>query len=139
MSSGPQSQVEGSQVEGARQQLNRLLTELTRLAQQDLPPAEFYGRFLQALLEALAAPAGGVWGRTAQGNLALQYQVNYRQVGLGEVEERRESHDELLRMAVQHPRPFHLLPRSSAGPQVDDHAAPGNPTDYIILIAPILA
>src|SRR5262249_26648011 len=102
----------------------------------DLPPADYYGEFLKRVLLALAAPAGAVWGRTAQGNLQLQFQINMREVGLDATEEGRESHDELLRQAVLQPRPFSLPPQSSA-PAGDNETGPGNPTKYLLLLVPI--
>src|ERR1700694_4979855 len=99
MTSSPPPPVEGRRLEGARKQLDLLVKELAQLADQDLAPADFYGPFLQRILEALAAPAGVVWGRTPQGNLGLQYQINFREVGLDHDEARGVSHDQLLRQA----------------------------------------
>src|SRR5262245_56318879 len=87
---------------------------------------------------ALAAPAGAVWGRTAQGNLQLQFQINMREVGLDESEEGRESHDELLRQLVLQPRAIHLAPQSSGGKPPGGGVAPGNPTNFLNLLVPIL-
>ena len=50
------------------EQINRLFEEVARLSEMDLPPSDYYGEFLKRVLMALAAPAGAVWGRTAQGN-----------------------------------------------------------------------
>lgn len=137
MSAAPESQVNPNAVEETRRQINRLFEEVARLAEMDLPPNEFYAEFLKRLLMALGAPAGAVWGRTAQGNLQLQFQINMRQVGLDATEEGRESHDELLRQAVLNPRPLHLPPNSSAGVG-EGGIAPGNPTGYLNLIVPVV-
>lgn len=137
MTSSPQPQVEGRRLEGARQHLNQLLKDLTRLAEQELPASDFYGPLLQGLLGSLAAPAGAVWGRTPQGNLALQYQINFRQVGLDEDEEGRRDHDELLRQAVQQARPFHVPPRSSGATGADGRPESRNTSDFLLLVAPI--
>src|SRR5207302_8432513 len=120
-----------------RKQINRLFEEVARLAEADLSPTDFYGEFLKRVLTALAAPAGAVWGRTAQGNLQLQFQINMREVGLDATEEGRESHDELLRKAVTQPQPRYLPPHSSEGGQAGA-AGPGNPTDYILLLVPVV-
>src|SRR5262249_54475326 len=37
-----------------------------------------------------------------------------------------------------HPRPIHLLPRSGVGPAEPGKVGAGNPTDYILLLVPIL-
>src|SRR5262249_25095013 len=118
----------------------RLLAEVARLSEMDLPPNDYYGELLKRVLTALAAPAGAVWVRTQQGNLQLQYQINLRQVGLDKSEESRKSHDELLRQAFQQqpPRAMHLPPQASTGKADGRDAAAGNPTDFVLLLAPIV-
>jgi hypothetical protein len=125
-------------IEQTRKQINRLFEEVARMSEVEMTPAEYYREFLNRVLAALAAPAGAVWGRTPQGNLQLQYQVNMQQVGVNRNETSRQSHDELLRQTVQNGKPVHLAPHSSAGPGDGMTAAPGNPTDYLILLVPIL-
>jgi hypothetical protein len=136
MSTGSQS-VEARRLEGARQQIDQLVKRLAQLAEQDVAPTDFYGPFLQSVLEALAAPAGVVWGRTTQGNLGLQYQINLRQIGLDQDEERRRKHDDLLRQVLQTGRPMHVLPHSSPGVVEDGQPAGGNLTDHLLLMAPM--
>jgi hypothetical protein len=137
VSASPESQVNPNAVEETRRQINRLFEEVARLAEMDLPPNEFYAEFLKRLLMALGAPAGAVWGRTAQGNLQLQFQINMRQVGYDATDEGRESHDELLRQAVLNPRPLHLPPHSAGAPG-EGGVAPGNPTAYLNLLVPVV-
>jgi hypothetical protein len=124
-------------VEETRQQINRLFEEVARLSEMDLSPGDYYGEFLKRVLMALAAPAGAIWGRTQQGNLQLQFQINMREVGLDATDEGRESHDELLRQAVMQPRPISLPPQSSAASPNGNGPSPGNPTDYLLLLVPI--
>jgi len=130
--------VDQSQVEQARRQINRLAEEIAQLSEAELSPPEYYGEFLQRLLTALAAPAGAVWLRTPQGNLQLQYQINMRQVGLDRGESTRLMHDELLRQAAMKAQPGLFPPHSSLGEPEGNAVAPGNPTDHVILLAPIL-
>ena len=99
----------------ALRQPQRLFEEVARLSELDLLPADYFGEFLKRVLSALAAPAGAVWMRTPQGNLQLQYQVNLQGLGLNRNEEATQAHQELLRVAFQQPRPFHLPPQSFAG------------------------
>lgn len=124
-------------LEQTRRQINRLVEEISRLSEADLPPTEYYGEFLQRVLTAVAAPAGAVWIRNQQGNYQLQYQVNMQLVGL-DGENERQIHTELIRAATQMARPQLLPPHSGIGPQEEGKVAPGNPTDYVILLAPIL-
>ena len=91
------------------------------------------------MLSALGAPAGIVWIRTAQGHLQQQYQANMpSQVVVDRSEADRQMHDELLRSAAQMARPQMLPPHSGIGAPEEGKIVPGNPTDYVILMAPIL-
>ncbi len=131
------SEYDSNLLEQTRRQINRLVEEITKLSESDLPPTEFYGEFLNRVLTAVAAPAGAIWIKTPQGNLQLQYNVDMQRVGLdGETE--RQTHSELLRAAAQMGRPQLLPPHSGIGPQEDGKVTPGNPTDFVILLAPIL-
>ncbi len=125
-------------IEQARRQINRLAEEIAHLSEMDLAPAQYYGEFLQRLLTAIAAPAGAVWLRTQQGNLQLQYQINMQHVGLNRDERARETHNKLLEEAFRTGQPKLLPPQSSAGPSEGGAVTAGNPTDFVILIAPIL-
>jgi hypothetical protein len=136
VSAGPEPQVEPQVIEQERRRLSKRLEEVARLCEGNVSPAVFYGELLKRLLEALAAPAGAVWTRTAQGNLQLQFQINMKDVGLDRSEEVRAAHEELLRRTVVEPRAFHLLPHSGVGPAAEGRAA-GNATDLLLLMVPI--
>jgi biotin carboxyl carrier protein len=138
VSPGPNPQVDVNLLEQTRKQINRLVEEIARLTEMDMAPSDYYGEFLQRVLSAVAAPAGAVWVRTPQGHLQLQYQVNIRQVGLDRSEADRQSHDELLRLSAQMARPQMFPPHSGTGAGEEGKPAPGNPTDYVILMAPIM-
>jgi hypothetical protein len=125
-------------IEQERQRLSRRLDEVARMCEGDVPPSTFYGEMLRRLLESLAATAGVIWGRNSQGNLQLLFQINLKEVGIDRSDDARRSHDELLRRAVVKPQPLHLLPHSGAGPAEEGQAAPGNPTDHLLLLVPIL-
>jgi hypothetical protein len=136
VSVGPDPNVD--QVEQVRRQINRLAEEIAHLSEMDVAPAEYYGEFLQRVLTALAAPAGAVWLRTPQGNLQLQYQIKMGQVGLDRAENSRQVHDELLRQAAMKGQPGLIYPQSSVGESTNGAPVAGNPTDYVVLLAPIL-
>jgi hypothetical protein len=125
-------------IEQERRRIGRHLDEVARLAESDSMPATFFGELLKRLLDALAAPAGAVWMRTIQGHFQVQAQISMQQVGLDKSEETRQSHEELLRLAITQPKPLHLLPRTTLGPPVPGKAAAGNPTDYLLLLVPVL-
>ena len=121
--------VDMKMLEETRRHINRLIEEVGRLAESELPPSEFYGELLKRVLAAMAAPAGAVWTRTSQGNLQLQFHINMREVGLDRSEQAKQTHDELLRRAVLNPQPLHLLPHSGMGPGEEGKIAAGNPTE----------
>jgi hypothetical protein len=138
VSVAPNKPVSPQDIEQERQRIAMRLHEMAKLSESNVPPGAFYGELLKRLLESLAATAGAVWGRNAQGHLQLQFQINFKEVGFDQNEDARKSHDELLRQAVAQPRPFHLPPRSGLGAREDGQIPAGNPTDYVLLIAPIV-
>jgi hypothetical protein len=133
-----QSQSTIDLIEKTTQEINFLVEEVSRMADRDMPPAEFFGEFLKRILTVLVAPAGAIWIRTPQGHLQLQYQINMAQVGLDKSESGRQMHDELLRQGLIEAKPGHFPPHSSAGTAQGNAPVAGNPTDFSILIAPIL-
>jgi multidrug efflux pump subunit AcrA (membrane-fusion protein) len=138
VSPGQEPQVDITLLEQTRKQINRLVEQIAQLSESDMSPSDYYGEFLQRVLSAVAAPAGAVWVRTPQGHLQLQYQVNLRTVGLDQNETDRQTHDELLRLAAQLGRPQLVPPHSGTGAGEDGKPPPGNPTKFVILLAPIL-
>lgn len=141
MSVGPdpnQSQSTIDLIEKTSQEINLLLEEISRMSERDMPAAEYFGEFLKRVLTVLVAPAGAIWIRTPQGHLQLQYQINMAQVGFDKSETARQQHDELLRQGLIEAKPGHFPPHSSAGAATGANVVPGNPTDFSILLAPIL-
>jgi len=129
----------GSHLEQERQRIGRLLDEIARLCETDIPAAGFFGEMLKRLLDALQAPAGAVWLRTSQGNIQLQYHINMKLVGLDKTEQAKQSHEALLMAAFSKPQPLHLPPNSGLGPPADGQVSPGNPSEFMLLLVPIIA
>ncbi len=138
MSVGPESQVDPQIIEQERRRLSRRLEEVARLCETDQPPGKFYAEMLGRTLESLAAPAGAIWTLTAQGNLQQQVQSNYKEVGVESSDEARQSHAELLRMAISNPKAEALMPQSGYGPAEEGKPGAGNPTNFILLIVPMM-
>lgn len=118
-----------------RHRVERALERLAALAESDRPPGEFYPELLGTALGGIGAPAGAVWIKSPQGFLQHQCQQNIDQVGLDDRSDGRAAHSHLLRFAFEAGRPGILGPRQRAEP---DRAA-GNPTDFALAVAPILA
>ena len=139
VSAGPEA-LDRNALEQERRKLNLRLEEVSRLCESEMPPSVFYGELLRRLLESLAAPIGAVWLKTAQGNLQLQFQINLRDAGFEKTDESRAMHEELLRYALTQtpPKPFHLMPRTGLGSTDPSKPAPGNPTDFVLLVVPIV-
>ncbi|MBL8799721.1 MAG: efflux RND transporter periplasmic adaptor subunit [Planctomycetia bacterium] len=137
MSTIPNPQAAEQKIDQIRRHIQRLVSEVTQLAEQNLEPTAFYGEFLQRVLSGMAAPAGVIWVRTPQGHLQLQHQINLQHVGLDKTEAGKQAHNELLRQACLQGRGRIVPPHSSAG---DGQGAggPGNPTDFIVLLAPMV-
>jgi hypothetical protein len=138
VSVGPDPQLHRAALEQTRKQVNRLFEEVGRLTELDIKPNEFYGEFLTRVLAGLMAPAGAVWVCTSQGNLQMQHQINLRQIGLDASEGGKQGHDELLRHALRGARPLLVPPHSGTGNPEGGAAAAANPSDYLVLLAPVV-
>ncbi len=132
------SSVEAQQVEQARRQVNQLTEEIAQLAETDLQPPMFYSEFLQRVYFAMQSAAGAVWVKTPQGNLQLQCQINLREVGLDQNPDSKPMHDELLRQAAMQAKGGIVRPRFSHNFGTATDQIAGNPTDFVILLVPIL-
>jgi hypothetical protein len=124
-------------IEQTQRQINRLFEEVAQMSEQDGKPATYYAEFLQRVLNGIAAWAGAVWVRTAQGGLQLQYQVNMREIGL-DSEAAWQSHDELLVAAMHNAKPLIVPAHSGNTSGPDGKPAPANATGFAILLAPMV-
>jgi hypothetical protein len=125
-------------LEQERRRIGKHLDEIGRLAESEVQPPVYFAELLKRLLDALAAPAGVVWMRTAQGHLQLQAQVGFDKVGLDRDEAAKQGHEELLRLAFGQGKPIHLPPRSTVAPAAEGRPAAGNPTDLMLLLVPVM-
>ena len=125
------------EIERTRMQIESLVSEISQLSRQNLAPGQFYGEFLNRLVNAMAAKGGVVWTTGENGQLALQYQVNLQQTGLLEDEEKQKRHSRLLYKLLSTPEVAGgsgalVPPHSGFG---DDDAA--NPTDSLLVFGPL--
>ena len=138
MSTAPEPQVDPRALDLERKRLSQRLEEMSKLCESDVPPGIFYGELLKKLLESLSAPVGALRISTNQGNLKLQFKIKIKEVGIDRSEESRQSHEELLRQVVVNPRQVVLLPRSGLASDEPGKSGAGNPTDFLLLMVPIL-
>lgn len=124
-------------IEQERARIGRLLDEIARLSEGELPPSTFFGEMLKRLLEALGAPAGAAWLRTPSGGIQQVFQINFKEAGLEKNEQSRQSHDELLLLAFSKARQLHLMPNSGLGQGREGKLPPANPSNYMLLMVPI--
>src|SRR6185369_14234781 len=117
-----------------KHEINALVQEITHLSAQDIAPDEFYGGFLTRIVSAMAAVGGGVWLKTENGSLKLQYQFNLINSGVEASARARSRHGLLLKSVCDNGQAV-LAPPSSG---TSAESGPGNPTDSLIVLAPLV-
>jgi multidrug efflux pump subunit AcrA (membrane-fusion protein) len=115
-----------------KNEIRSLVQEIARLAQQEIPPEEFYAGFLGRIVSAMAAVGGAIWTSGTNG-LALTYQVNLVGAELDDSTTGRQQHSRLLRKAMMSGNA--LLVPSRAGGQSED--AEANPSTHLVILAPL--
>lgn len=124
---------EGDVLENSRKHINRLLEEIARLSESDLPAEEFYVQFLKHLHNSITGAASAIWLIPSPGHLNLQHQINLPQAGMDVNDPRVQSHVQMLRQvaAQSPPQPKIIAPQQ---------AALNSPSygEFTFLVAPIL-
>ena len=140
-SPGPQaSSVDEDAVQRAKQEIQGLVQEVVELSKSEIEPAEFYAALMDKSVSALAAIGGVVWTLEEGSGLQLQYQVNLQQTGLAQSEVAQRQHGRLLQQIVEKGEPALVPPHSgTAGGDDADGEAAANPTDYLLVLAPIVS
>jgi multidrug efflux pump subunit AcrA (membrane-fusion protein) len=126
-------QVDSRLVEETRQHIRGLVAEIQKLCRSDTPPGEFYGEFLNRVVQALAAAGGAVWLHKGDGTWDLSYQINFQETRLREDEEGLIRHGRLLNQVVSTGEGIMVPPRAGSG----DDGEGSNPTDFLLLMGPI--
>lgn len=133
----PEQEIDPQLIDRTRREIGKLVTEIENLANQDIPPVEFFAEYLRRISSALAARATALWMMSQQGNLQIQFQINLQGVGFPTEGPDRQSHDELLRFILKTAKPLLVPPRS--GPSEEEEAIQiRNPTDSLLVLAPII-
>jgi multidrug resistance efflux pump len=130
------STVEERAVEEARQQIRALVDEIAGLARSDLAEADFFRGLLDRVLEAMGAVAGLVWLVGEQGRIEPICHTGMQSTGLTDAKESQEAHGRLVQTLVGNPTGLLVPPRAAlTGP--DGKQAADNPTDLLVVAAPL--
>ena len=121
-----------SHVEHARREIRDIAREISELAESDLTPEQFYPGFLQRAVTALAAYGGAIWILDDRDRVRLEFQINLDATRLTESEENLAAHTLLLQQNLQDGRSEVVQAHSGAG----DTGHAGNPTDFLLVLAP---
>jgi multidrug efflux pump subunit AcrA (membrane-fusion protein) len=121
----------------AKQEIQSLVQEVVQLSRSEIDPGEFYAALMDKSVAALAAIGGVVWTQEEGAPLKLEYQVNLRQTGLAESEEAQIQHGRLLQQVIAKGEPALVQPHSGAGAAEDGQDQAANPTEFLLVVAPI--
>jgi hypothetical protein len=135
---GSSSPDDPAAIEQARRQVNQIAEEIAQLSEAKLEPSQYYSEFLQRVYFGMQGFAAAVWIRTPQGNLQLQCQINLREVALDSNPDSKPMHDELLRQSALQAKGGIVTPHFSHNFGIAGDQIAGNPTDYVILLVPIM-
>lgn len=127
-------QVDPQLIEETKQQIRSLVGDIARLSKSELTPEQFFGQFMDRIIEALAAVGGAVWLRTQEGNLELKYQNNLREARLHENPENQARHGKILYQVLTSGEGALIAPHSGAGGE-DEGAS--NPTEFLLVLGPL--
>lgn len=132
------SMPDGDDVNRAKQEIQGLVQEVVELSKSDVETAEFYAGLLDRAVAALAAIGGVVWSIDETTGFKLEYQSNLRGSGLADNPAAQMQHARLLEDIAKKGEPTLVAPHSGSGGEGDDddHVA-ANPTDHLLVVAPI--
>src|SRR3954468_12567995 len=131
--------VDADEVERAKREIQGLVHEISELSRSDISATEFYDALLNKVVTALAAPGGAVWTKSEAGGLQLVYQINLQQTGLIDNPVGQNQHGRLLHQVLSGKEGALVAPHSGSGDATDnDENAAANPTDYLLVLAPVL-
>jgi len=129
------TRIDPAEVRETQQQIRTIVAELAELARSDIERGEFYSETLTRLVSALAAQAGAIWIYNDQQELALEYQINLRQIDLPRCGAEHEAHIRLLSKALRSEGGLVVPPHSGSA----EEGEPANPTGSLMILAPLMS
>lgn len=133
------STVDPDEVQRAKREIQGIVQQIADLAQSTAASDRFYDEYLNKVVAALAAVGGAVWTLSDTGQISLTYQINLRGTGLIENPIGQAQHGRLLQSVLNNPEGALVQPHSGfgGGTDADDEHAPANPTDFLLVLAPL--
>jgi len=129
------TRIDPAAVQETQLQIRGLVAELDELARSNVDRSEFYRETLTRLVSGMAAQGGAVWIQNNQGQLALEYQINLRQVDLPTCGVDHEGHARLLNKAIATTGGMVVPPHSGSA----EDGEPANPTGSLLILAPLVS
>ena len=121
-------------LEQTKTQIRTLVSEIAELAESDIQPPEFHAEFLNRVVAAVAADGGALWMLDNKGQIRLAHQLEFRQTGLLDNNQRAAPHNALLGAMIRATTP-QLIPPGAA---IEGMSNAGNPTAMAIILAPVI-
>jgi Barrel-sandwich domain of CusB or HlyD membrane-fusion/GAF domain len=129
---GPSQYPDPLLIQDTKNEIRLLVQEIALLAQQEIPPEEFYAGFLGRIVSAMAAVGGAVW-TSGENGLSLAYQVNLAGAELDNTPAGRQQHSRLLQKAMSSGNAQLVSPRAGGGGEESE----GNPSAHLVVLAPL--
>ncbi|MCE9556492.1 MAG: HlyD family efflux transporter periplasmic adaptor subunit [Planctomycetes bacterium] len=121
-------------VEQTRQHIHSIMAEVAALARSDIEPRDFYDGFLSRVVSTMAATGGAVWTMGQDGtSFELPVAGYLPQSGMPQDAESQRLHAQIIGRVFSTGEAV-LVP---AGTRSADEAAGGNPTHYLLVLAPL--
>ncbi|MEI6240614.1 MAG: HlyD family efflux transporter periplasmic adaptor subunit [Planctomycetia bacterium] len=130
------STVDERAVEEARRQILAIVDQIRALAQGDMKEAEFFSALLAKSIEAMGAVAGIVWLVRDQGRVESVTGQGVEFIGIAQDQDAQAAHGKLVGALMGNPTGLIVPPRAELT-NADGSAAASNPTDLLVVAAPI--
>ena len=130
------STVDERAVEEARRQILAIVDQIRALAQGDVKEAEFFSALLAKSIEAMGAVGGIVWLVRDQGRVESVTGQGVEHTGIAQDQDAQAAHGKLVGALMGNPTGLIVPPRAGLT-NADGSTAASNPTDLLVVAAPI--
>jgi hypothetical protein len=130
------STVDERAVEEARRQILAIVDQIRALAQGDVKEVEFFSALLAKSIEAMGAVGGIVWLVRDQGRVESVTGQGVEHTGIAQDQDAQAAHGKLVGALMGNPTGLIVPPRAGLT-TADGSTAANNPTDLLVVAAPI--